>query len=197
MLTTVGRPDLLYMLESLVNELQEQDYLYIFVDGIDNAENSKKIFNSIKDKFICNTIFSVELENKGYWGHGLRNKFQNKLLGDYIIHADDDDVFIKNSFSEIRKSIINDENGETIYFFKFYDNFRFNKVVWRTPNLALGNIGTPCGVIPNKPENFGVWEYRHGGDFDFYNKCKFKNTIFIDKIIYCVKPFERGYYKNN
>lgn len=195
MLTTVGRPELLNMLESLINELQEQDYLYIFVDGKNNEDRSKKIFYSVKEKFKCNIICSVEQEVQGHWGHGLRNKYQNKLLGDYIIHADDDDIFLKNSFTEIRNIINNDINQESIYFFKFYDNFKLKKVVWRSPVLSFGNIGTPCGVIPNKPENFGFWEYRHGGDFDFYNSCKFKNNVFIDKIIYCVKPFDRGYYE--
>lgn len=193
MLTTIGRPNLSDMLKSLVYELQKQDYLYIFVDGKDYGESAKKIYSEFESEFCCNTQLIVEEVNQGFWGHGLRNKYQNNLLGDYLIHADDDDVFISGAFDKIREIINPDNEMETIYYFQFFHNYKENKIVWSTPNLAYTNIGTPCGVIPNKPNFFGVWGYFHGGDFGFYNSCKFKKDNFVEEIIYVVRPYDNGY----
>jgi hypothetical protein len=194
MLTTIGRPCLSHMLESLIDELSTNDFLYIFIDGSENVSSTVDIFKMFKDRFVCNTQIIVEPDKIGFWGHAIRNKYQKQLQGDFIIHADDDDVFIKNSFTIIRNSINDINNKDKIYFFKFYDNFKKNSSVWKIPKLSLNNIGTPCGVIPNIPEKFGEWGYRYGGDFDFYNSCKFETLIFVDEIIYCVKPFDHGFY---
>jgi len=193
MLTTIGRPNLIDMLKSLTYELQKQDYLYIFVDGLEYAELTKKIYDTIKDDLICNVKIIVEETNLGYWGHGLRNKHQNNLLGDYIINADDDDIFIEGSFEKIRQIINSDNEEETIYYFQFFNDFKTNKVVWSEPFIAYGNIGTPSGVIPNKPDLFGIWGYRHGGDFDFYSSCNFKKSNFVKEIIYVVRPYDNGF----
>lgn len=181
-LTTIGRSELQFMLESLQNQLNKNDNLYIFIDGKEHYEISKKIIS--KCNFKCNLYIHVENEKLGNWGHSLRNKYQKKLKGDYILHADDDDIYLKDSFEKIRKFCI---YKDKIIFFKFYINFRKNLFAWRTPDLRLGNIGTPCGLIPNISEKFGYWEYKEGGDLDFYKTCKFEH-IFIDELIYCAKP---------
>jgi len=176
------------MLLSLVNELKENDTLYIFIDGKENETKTKLMIDEIINLFICEVVITVEESPLGYWGHGLRNKYQSKLKGDYIMHADDDDSYIEGSFDKIRKKINDSINGDVIYFYKFYTNHTHSDFVWRIPTIEFGNIGTPSGVIPNKPENFGEWKYRHGGDFDFYNSCRFKHQEFVNEIIYIVKP---------
>lgn len=186
-ITTIGRPTLNRMLLSLVNELTEKDTLYIFIDGKDNEAKSKLIINNVVDLFVCEVIIVVEDEQLGYWGHGLRNKYQSQLKGDYIMHADDDDSYIEGSFNKIREKINNSENDDIIFYYKFYTNFSLKYFVWNAPIIALGNIGTPSGIIPNKPDLFGEWGYLHGGDYLFYKSCKFKREEFVDEIIYKVK----------
>ena len=186
-ITTIGRPTLNRMLLSLVNELTEKDTLYIFIDGKDNEAKSKLIINNVVDLFVCEVIIVVEDEQLGYWGHGLRNKYQSQLKGDYIMHADDDDSYIEGSFNKIREKINNSENDDIIFYYKFYTNFSLKYFVWNAPIIALGNIGTPSGIIPNKPDLFGEWGYLHGGDYFFYKSCKFKHEEFVDEIIYKVK----------
>lgn len=195
-ITTIGRDTLIDMLSSLVNELTDKDYLYIFIDGKNNEHKARLIINSIINSFVCEVIITVQNEPLGHWGHGLRNEYQSKLKGDYIMHADDDDIYIKGSFDKIREKINESNNDDTIFFYKFYHQYRFNEIVWKTPKLMFANIGTPCGVIPNKPELFGEWKYRHGGDYDFYMDCKFTNQIFVDEIIYVVRPLDNGYKLN-
>jgi hypothetical protein len=193
LITTIGRETLKNMLLSLVNELNENDTLYVFIDGKDNVERANLIINEVVDLFTCEVVVSIETTPLGYWGHGLRNKYQSMLKGDYIMHGDDDDVYIKGSFDKIREKINKSDNDETIFYYKFYTYYQSGFFVWNTPNLALGNIGTPCGVIPNKPELFGEWGNMHGGDYHFYNTCKFKNQEFVDELIYVVKPLNNGY----
>jgi len=187
-ITTIGRPTLNGMLLSLVNELTEKDTLYIFIDGKDNETKSKLIINNVINLFVCEVIITVEDTPLGYWGHGLRNKYQSQLKGDYIMHGDDDDAYIEGSFDKIREKINNSDNDDVIYYYKFYTNFSLKVFVWNNPALSFGNIGTPSGVIPNKPELFGEWGYVHGGDYFFYNSCKFNHEEFVDEIIYMVKP---------
>jgi glycosyltransferase involved in cell wall biosynthesis len=187
-LTTIGRPTLTDMLNSLENQLDIDDNVYLFVDGDNYWNDVDKQLNLFKTpKF--NLIVNYEKQNLGFWGCGLRNKYQKNLDGDYILHCDDDDVYIEGSIKKIKD---NHSDDKTINFFKFYTDYSINKFVWTTPKLNLSDIGTPSGIIPNVPENFGTWGYRYGGDFDFYNSCKF-NHNFIDEFIYVVKPRQSGY----
>lgn len=186
LLTTIGRFELHFMLESLQTQLNENDNLYIFIDGKECFEGTQKIIS--KYKFKCNLFVNIENERLGNWGHSLRNKYQKELKGDYILHADDDDIYLKDSFEKIRKYCI---YKDKIVFFKFYINYKKNEFVWKTPILKFEDIGTPCGLIPNIPEKFGVWGDKRGGDFEFYNSCKF-DKIFVDELIYCVRPRELG-----
>lgn len=187
LLTTIGRPELNGMLKSLEFELNEYDNLYIVVDGKQFSNKAQEIISKYKFKGDVQVI--IEEETLGYWGHAIRNKHQKTLKGDYILHADDDDTYLKNSFDKMRKYCA---YKDKIVFFRFILDYSKNMLVWKSsPGLSFANIGTPSGLIPNIPEKFGVWEYRHGGDYDFYCSCKFEH-IFVDELIYCVKPIILG-----
>jgi len=111
--------------------------------------------------------------------------FQGCLEGDYILHADDDDIYLEDAIDFI-KSALAKLDGNTIPFFKFWDDKR-GYARWEFPAISDGNIGTPCGAVPNIPERMGTWGARYGGDFNFYKSCKFKHE-FIDRIVYCATP---------
>lgn len=192
LLSTIGRVELHCMLNSLKDQLDCKDYLYIIIDGIQNYCASTEIVN--KYKFKCNVNVICEDNNLGYWGHPIRNKYQKNILGDYIINADDDDIFLFNSISLI-KTFCNSKNE--LKLFRFYENYNKKKYIWRDQKIYCGNIGTPCGLIPNIPEKMGFWEHKRGGDFSFYNTCSFSNINFIDKFIYCVKPNINGCPKDS
>jgi len=189
LISTIGNDSLIDMLNSLKYQLSECDYLYIIVDGFDHHNKVKQIISNFND-YVYNLEIIYENDNLGYWGHGVRNKYQKELKGDYILHADDDDIYIDGAISKIKESI-SEHNGKMLLF-KFYHNFNKNQYIWKTPVLMLNNIGTPCGAIPNIPERMGTWGYKYGGDFDFYNSCEFE-TVFIDEYIYVVKPKINGY----
>jgi len=180
LLTTIGRDELKNrMLPSLVNQLMPQDYLTIVSDL--NHDFVAVCIGSFN--FICTVIHVRNPVSLGYWGHASRSKYQNNLLGDYIINADDDDYFTVDAFSVIRDCAI---ELDTVYIFKLQNKENF---AWKECGLvAVGNIGTPCGLIPNTG-NLPEWIHFYGGDGNFYEALyelmdyKFE---FIDFVIYKV-----------
>lgn len=187
LLVTIGRPTLKAMLESINKQIKENDYLTIIVDGPDYENDVKNIVKGFD--FDCNFELIIHPENLGYWGHPIRNIYQTKLKGDFILHCDDDDIYLDNAFDDIRESVSKDLNK--MYVFKMWiskgGNYRwFNKAV------VMGNIGTPMGIIPNKPECMGKWKDFVGGDGRFFEsthkKLGIQNVEFVDKFIYRVRP---------
>jgi len=190
-LTTIGRPTLINMLKSLVNELKENDFLYIAIDGNEYYDQANKQIIQCISSFKCNVVIFYVNKSLGYWGHGCRNYYQKHLKGDFILHGDDDDVYIKGSFKKIREAISTSDK-QSIIFFKIIRDYRHDDFVWKDPFLGPSNIGTPSGLIPNIPDKMGNWEYIYGGDFSFYSSCKF-NHIFSEEKIYVVSPLKTGY----
>jgi hypothetical protein len=179
LLTTIGRPELkTLMLPSLVNQLNENDYLTIVSDL--NHDFVSECINSFD--FKCNVNHIKNEVQLGYWGHGSRTEHQNNLLGDFIMNADDDDRYVDGAFDVIRNTIA---DKDTIYLFKveWYGNFS-----WRTKGLIeIGWIGTPCGVIPNT-KDLPDWTFVSNGDAIFYqNLCKNRKVEFVDFVIYKVR----------
>lgn len=178
LLTTIGRNQLKdLMLPSLVNQLNENDYLTIVSD--DNHDFVTMCINEFN--FKCNVNHIKNESPLGFWGHGSRTRHQNNLLGDFIMNADDDDRYVDGAFDFIRNAVI---DKETIYLFKveWYGNFS-----WRTKGvIEIGYIGTPCGVIPNT-KDLPHWPNIYGGDGMFYQSlCENRKVEFIDYVIYKV-----------
>lgn len=173
-IATAGRPTLVKMLESILPQLEEQDYLTILWDCKPNVE---------LPPHVCTVIQKVNPEPLGFWGHGSRNRWQDELPGDYFMNGDDDDVYTPDAMAAIREKC----TERKLYIFQFLH--------WtaRIPNgteIRVGNIGTSCGVYP-KVEKFPKWEYIYGGDGEFYVALsKMLPHEHIQKIIYIVKPNE-------
>jgi len=173
-IATVGRPTLQHMIDSIGPQLEEQDYLTIIwdADPIDLVINTKATINHVYNE-----------ESRGYWGHGSRNYWQDKLPGDFFLNADDDDEYRLSAMKVIRAAV----REKKLYVFKF---FHHGAVVPREQKVYVGNIGTSCGVYP-KIDKFPKWEYEYGGDGRFYeNLAKMLPVEFVDHIIYNVRPHE-------
>tara|TARA_R110000868_G_scaffold355201_2_gene616619 strand:- start:7451 stop:8011 length:561 start_codon:yes stop_codon:yes gene_type:complete len=179
-LTTIGRNGLIKMFESLINQLQKQDYLTVISD--DAHPFVRSLLSEFN--FKCTVIHIANSEPLGYWGHGSRNKYQNLLPGDYLANADDDDRYVENCFEKIREVVKEDK----LYIFKHkhYDNY-----AWSIEGrVELGNIGTSCGVISNT-HDLPDWELVYGGDASFYIAlAKQKECEWVDHLIYKVRDTE-------
>ena len=185
LLTTIGRPDLKKMLDSIVSQAKDIDYLTVVVDGPEYEEAARAIWEPMKDQFKCNCQFIVHPENLGYWGHPLRNFYQKNLQGDFILHCDDDDYYLEGALDKIREVCV-DKN--LMYVFKMWIGPNGNKR-WLSKRVVMGNIGTPMGIIPNNPSIMGNWKNFVGGDGKFFeqtlsNLGGASNARFVDFFIY-------------
>lgn len=179
LLTTIGRETLTRMLTSLKDQLLPEDYLTIVSDAGHNMVRQCLIWPDFQ--FKCTVTHIANSNQLGYWGHASRNKYQNKLPGDFIMNADDDDRYVEGAIAKVRETAIEPK----LYIFKHEDNGNF---AWSKPGVVeIGNIGTSCGVIPNTG-NLPDWEYFYGGDGRFYEKLSQMIPYeFIDFCIYKVK----------
>jgi len=178
LLATIGKKSIFNILMMLKKQLLKTDFLTIVFDGVEKSNNIDLIKDFCKD-FTCNITIILEEENLGYWGHGIRNKYNN-LEGDFIYHIDDDDIIFENTFDIIRKHCV---DNNIIYLFKI--QLENNNIVWKNKIIKEGEISTQSGIIPMHINKHGYWSLRYGGDFDYYNNLSKKyNIIFIDKLIY-------------
>jgi hypothetical protein len=147
------------LIDSLSNELNENDCLTIVFDN--NTQRKIKNIDKVKSKIIIHN----ESHKLGYWGHGIRNKYASLLeKRDFIVHADDDDSYFPNSFDKLRKQCL---NISVIYISKMLIS---DKVIVPSDHceIMIGNIGTPCGIIPYNYNIQGKWGYFYGGDGQYY-----------------------------
>jgi phosphotransferase system HPr-like phosphotransfer protein len=178
LLATVGKDSIFTMLNLLMYQLNENDYLTIVFDGSENTKNLENVKNFVND-FVCNITIIIEENNLGYWGHGIRNK-HNNLEGDFVFHIDDDDIILEDTFEIIRKHC---KNIDTVYIFKII--LENNDIIWKKKNIEINKISTQCGIIPTHINKNGYWELKYGGDYNFYKELsKTYDFLFIDKIIY-------------
>jgi hypothetical protein len=178
LLATIGKNTIFNILIMLKKQLLRTDFLTIVFDGKKKINNFILIKNFCKN-FLCVVNIIIEEENLGYWGHGIRNKY-NDLNGDFIYHIDDDDILYEDSFDIIRRHCV---DINIIYIFKI--TLENNKIIWKNKIIKEGDISTQSGIIPIHINKDGYWTLRYGGDFDFYNNLSKKyNVIFIDKLIY-------------
>ncbi|MBA3953857.1 glycosyltransferase family 2 protein [Candidatus Dependentiae bacterium] len=188
LLTTIGRQSIFRMIKSLEKQLKPQDFLTIVFDNKDK----ESVFEGVKLKLAqlpCNAEVIWEEKNLGYWGHAIRNKYK-RLPGDFILHCDDDDMYLPGSLDTIR-AVCQDKSK--LYFFRLRSA---GSSIWRDPHVRIGNMGTPCGVIPRAYNSLSRWGYFYGGDGAFYMKLVRKignhNVIFVDSLIYFVKGAGNG-----
>ena len=190
LIATTGRSTLQQMLDSLSGQLEERDCLTIVYDGLATLP-TVPTFN-IK-KFVCKVQQFCEPVALGYWGHGIRNKYADLLeKRDFVMHADDDDVYYSGSFENLRNEC---KYTNTLYIAKARNIASIAKkcgcdIIPKTNSILIGQIGTPCGIIPYALNKEGIWELCYGGDGIFYKQIeqKAESIQFLQSFIYNINP---------
>jgi hypothetical protein len=187
LIATAGRPTLKNLLDSLKDELTEKDAITIVFDGA-GAKEKAEYDESWFSGHISQHSVIVQKPNLGSKGHAVRTKYQSLLspATTYIMHADDDDQYIKGSFQQLRQKCT---DPEVLYITKM--NYSHNKdlvIPSQNNKIIQDDIGTPNGIIPFDSANKANWDLRQGGDFNYYNELqtKVKSVVFLDDIIYRV-----------
>ena len=192
-IATTGRPSL----ENTVRSLYGQfgwgiDKIKIFVDG--PQPKNLDFMGVVSEMYNDRDPGSLEIvhldENLGFWGHGIRNKYQTTFATDYVHNMDDDDAYVDGHIPLIRNKL--SQNFGKVLICKFKSSG--NRVVWQNKIVKFGEIGTPSGLIPNRPEVFGEWGYEYGGDFKFYSEVQNhigkENIVFTDLLIVNTRPHD-------
>jgi hypothetical protein len=186
LIATAGKPCLLNMLNSLREQLTENDAITIVFDGEGSLKQS-----TLSDEWLNGHKSKINIieqsPNLGYWGHGIRNKYQGILepKTTFILNADDDDVYVQGSFKKLRELC---SNPNTLYITKFLVRSKNVIVPSQSIKITQDDIGTPCGIIPFNIASNSIWEHRYGGDFNYYDNIQkhCQQIKFLDLIIYYV-----------
>jgi hypothetical protein len=182
LIATIGRPTLQNLLYSLSPQLKEKDCLTVVFDGHTKIPDT---FNF--SQFCCKVILYFENSTLGYWGHGIRNKYAEILeKRDFVLHADDDNIYLDNSFDSINKNLI---DTNTLHIFQI----KHREFIFPTNDTKIikrGNIDTACGVIPFEMNKKGKWGLYNGGDGAFYEEISKHSSkiVFFNTIIYLMRP---------
>lgn len=94
------------------------------------------------------------------WGHCQRNYGMLQAHGTHLAFLDDDDVWLEDAIISMNRWA---NDLPAIFRMRYNDG----SVLWKTPTLDEGNVGTPMFLVPNKPHKLGTWGDRYEGDFDF------------------------------
>jgi len=180
-----GRKTLQRLLESVMCQLEKDDAITIVFDG-DTARAKSGYSESWITNSPC-TIFTYDqIPNigAGIGSEPVRSKYQSQLekITTYIMHADDDDIYLPGAFYNLRH-LCKDPNN--LYIAKM-DNI--GTIVPSKKSIEYCNIGTPNGIIPFSLANTVAWGPHRGGDFTYYNALqhKVKAVEWLDIIIYKV-----------
>lgn len=187
LIATAGRPSLKKMLNSLKEELTQHDAITIVFDGEGAKEKS-----TISDEWLIGHLSKItiieQMPNLGYWGHAIRNKYQDILepKKTFILNADDDDIYIRGSFDVLRKQCV---DPGVLYIAKMVNSYTLHVCPSQAERIKERDIGTPCGIIPSGIAGKAIWHNRYGGDFEYYNKLQTfaKGIIFVDHVIYKIR----------
>lgn len=188
LIATAGRPSLKYMLNSIRDQLRQDDAITIIFDGEKALEKS-----GFSDEWLKGHISKITIKEEavalGSWGHSARNKHQGSLnpITTFLMNADDDDIYLKGAFDRLRNKCIDPE----ILYIATFCNDNGICVPKKDKNIIeLCNIGTPCGIIPFLDANKSKWLDIRGGDYYYYKELTTftKSTVFLNDVIYKINP---------
>ena len=183
---TVSRPTLKRTLDSIAPQLhegEEGDEVIVIGDG--HQPDAKALVANYGPNF-----WYTHTAPTGHWGNEQRNKGMDIAIGTHICFMDDDDVYTPGALDAIRETI--EEHGEDrplMFKMLWYDG---ELVLWRTPDVYVGNVGTPMFVVPNDPWALGRYTERYQGDYDWITSTLLKykpgDLVWIDHVICHCRP---------
>lgn len=182
LIATIGRETLIPMLDSLQGQLHANDYLTVVFD----AKDVDHVYEQTRKKlsqFACHTTIRMEKTNLGYWGHGIRNKY-NQLPGDFILHGDDDDIYLPHAMDMVRNTV--SQNSSALYIFQI----KYHGHLISGNPIQLSNVSTQSGAIPSRYNSKARWGSYYGGDYEFYAELQkiVPQVIYSDQVIYQMRP---------
>lgn len=97
------------------------------------------------------------------WGHAQRNLGMERATKRTLMFLDDDDEYVPYAITFARKTA--EKNPGKIVIGQM--QHRSKGVIWKEPEIKIGNVSTQMYVIPNIKGQLGFWVPMQGGDFAF------------------------------
>jgi glycosyltransferase involved in cell wall biosynthesis len=179
-MATIARPTIKQTLESIGPQLTADDELII-------VQDAAALTLALPAKVYMQCLAPIRLTAFGpthHWGNEQRQHGISLATGDFIVFADDDDIWLPMT----RRIIEHDVRKPVPHFFKMRDPNGLN--IWVMPELTQGNVGGPMAVFPNIPSMIGSYSDRYEGDYDFFRSWKWTDDqlVWIPKLIYVCRP---------
>jgi YVTN family beta-propeller protein len=153
LIATAGRPCLKVMLDSLKDELLENDAITIVFDG-ENAFSTSTFSDDWLNNHKSKINIIKQIPNLGFYGHAIRNKYQEILSPKttFIMNADDDDYYVTGTFNKLRTMCL---HSDTLYIAKMYKKsnnsiipYRLGKIIRHIPITVDSRIDKYRGLLP-------------------------------------------------
>ncbi|MES2793934.1 MAG: glycosyltransferase family A protein [Planctomycetota bacterium] len=140
---TLGRATLQRALESVVPYLESNDEILVVADGVRHgAQAAVEQLNSRQIRYFEHSTAGST------FGNAQRNFAMHQAKGDYFAFLDDDDRFLPNALSSIRREACH--KVPLIFRREYHQTFS-----WSRPEFIKGEVGTGMFATPVK----GPWVY--------------------------------------
>jgi hypothetical protein len=123
-------------------------------------------------------------------GAKARNDLMARAKGSHLLFLDDDDEYLPGALARMRHWAAEHPRRIGIFRERLVDG----SLHWKTPDFRIGNVGTVLFVVPNIPEQVGVWGI-YGDDwaptdwvFVSATAEKMGDPIFVDEVVALQRP---------
>lgn len=153
--TTIGRPTLQATLDSIEQRPGDE----VLIVGTDLR----------LERFRTRLHYThLECPRGNDWGHSEKNFAMPRARGQFLTFMDDDDVYFRGARAAMERAAAEHPGIPTIFRMRHSSGI----ILWRTKEIACGNVGTPMFFVPNMPSKLGTWAPYYGGDCAFMQSCK-------------------------
>ena len=189
LVATVGRRNLLASLKSFQRStLLPKDVVTVVFDARDDDSVMGEV-QRLLGGWPCRTEVVREVQNLGFWGHGIRNSWATRVgrTTTHVLHFDDDNRWLPGGIDLIRSVVAStkDRNlDKTLFCFR-------NQYVWAEPKIQRGSFDTASVCVPSSLNDKATWQLKRGGDTDFYLEILGRNDAcadFVDAKTYLMHP---------
>lgn len=188
LIPTISRPTLARALASLRSqEWIPGDEVLVVGDG------PQPIARELWERFGLPGRYVETPRAGGVWGHAARNWVLDGRLarGAYLMCLDDDDEYTPGAIATVRAALAEAPGRPHI----FRMTGRHHGLLWKTPELVEGNVGTPMIVAPNDPARLGRFATNRCGDTVFIrDTCSHypDGPVWREEVICLVRPSARS-----
>lgn len=172
---TLGRKTLKRALDSIESQRAREDEVIVVGDGPQpEAANVMKTMGR--------GYRYLETVPTRRWGHAQRNLGMLEASGDYIGFMDDDDYYLPDAFSAMRKAA---EQHPDIGLFLFRMKIG-NITIWKDKGIRVGNVSTQMILLKRVFQYSDIWkpnpDTKDGGCGDFLFIENMSKHIGLDKV---------------